>query len=81
VGCSGEAVAGVGGVGGRLVRVVDGRHSAAGEWRRWLRLESEVIDGEGVDVVELRTQAILLEVVARLDVLGQQRSTMSSLRR
>jgi hypothetical protein len=66
VGCSGEAVAGVGGVGGRLVRVVDGRHSAAGEWRRWLRLESEVIDGEGV---------------ARLDVLGQQRSTMSSLRR
>jgi hypothetical protein len=29
--CSGEDVAGVGGAGGWLVRVVDGRHSAAEE--------------------------------------------------
>jgi hypothetical protein len=31
VGCSDEAVAEVGKDGGRLVRAVDGRHSAAGE--------------------------------------------------
>jgi hypothetical protein len=30
-GCSGEAVAGVGGAGGWLVRAIDGRRSAAGE--------------------------------------------------
>jgi hypothetical protein len=30
-GCSGEAIAGVGGAGGWLVRAIDGRRSAAGE--------------------------------------------------
>jgi hypothetical protein len=78
VGCSGKAISGVGGAGGRFVRAVDGRRSAAEEWRRRLRLGPEVVDGEGVDVVELRTQAVLLEVVVRLEVLGQWRSMMSS---
>jgi hypothetical protein len=43
--------------------------------RRWLGLE--VVDGEGVDVVELWTRAVLLEVVARPEVLGQQWSMVT----
>jgi hypothetical protein len=81
VGCTGEAVVRVGGARGRLVRAVDGRRSVAGESRMWLQLGSEVIDSEGVDVVILRTQEVLLEVVAWLEVFGQWRSTMSSSRR
>jgi hypothetical protein len=33
VGCSGEAVAGVGGAGGRLVRAINRRRSAAGQMK------------------------------------------------
>jgi hypothetical protein len=42
---------------------------------------NEVIDGEGLDVVKLWTQAVLLEVVARLEVLGWRWSSISSSRR
>jgi hypothetical protein len=63
------------------VRTADGRCSTAEERGRQLWLGPKVIDGEGVDVVELRTQAILFEVVARLEVLGRRRSMMSSSRR
>jgi hypothetical protein len=62
------------------VRAIDGSHSTAEEWRWQLWLKLEVVDGEGVDVVELRTQAVLLEVVARLEVLGWWWSMMSSSR-
>jgi hypothetical protein len=34
------------------------------------RLGPEVVDGEGVDMVGLWTQAVLLEVLVRLEVLG-----------
>jgi hypothetical protein len=37
----------------------------------------KVVVGEGVDMVELRTQAVLLEVVVRPEVLGWWRSTVS----
>jgi hypothetical protein len=36
--------------------------------RRWLG--PEVVDGEGVDLVELQTRAVFLEVVVRLEMLG-----------
>jgi hypothetical protein len=42
-----------------------------GRWWRWLG--PEVIGGEAVDVVKLQTRAVLLEVVARPEVLGRQR--------
>jgi hypothetical protein len=54
-GCSGEAIAGIGRAGGQLVRAVERRCSAAGEWWRRLRLRPEVIDGDGVDEVQLQT--------------------------
>jgi hypothetical protein len=45
-----------------------------GRGRRRRRLEQQADDGEGVDVVELRTRAVLLDVVARPEVLGRRRS-------
>jgi hypothetical protein len=36
------------------------------------------MDGEGVDVVELPTQVVLLEVVVRLEEFRWRRSMMSS---
>jgi hypothetical protein len=65
----------------RLVRAIDRRSSTTGEWQQRLRLGLEVVDGEGVDIVKLWTQAIFLEVVARLEVLGRWQSMMTSLRK
>jgi hypothetical protein len=49
------------------------QRSSGGERRR--RLGPKVLINEGVDVVELRTRAILLEVVVRPEVLRRRRST------
>jgi hypothetical protein len=38
----------------------------------------KVVDGEGVDVDELRAHAVLLEVVVRTEVHGRQRAMVNS---
>jgi hypothetical protein len=51
--------------------------SSGGEGKQQWQLGLKVGEGKGVDVVKLWTQALLLEVVAKLEVLRQRWSTMT----
>jgi hypothetical protein len=60
------------GGGERLIDGVGRRGWSQRRRERWRRLRQKVTSDEGVDVDELRARAVLLEVVAGLEVHGRQ---------